>query len=125
MNKKEKEKYKKLLIKEKIRILEAMGALRKDSLELRQAEGENHGVPTHLAELASDNFEKNLDLNLTSSEGKLLAEINNALAKLVSGSSNQGSFGICEKCQGKISQKRLHALPYARFCIACQRKQEG
>ena len=125
MNKKEKEKYKKLLIKEKIRILEAMGALRKDSLELRQAEGENHGVPTHLAELASDNFEKNLDLNLTSSEGKLLTEINNALAKLVSGRSNQGSFGICEKCQGKISQKRLHALPYARFCIACQRKEEG
>ena len=125
MNKKEKEKYKKLLIKEKIRILEAMGALRKDSLELRQAEGENHGVPTHLAELASDNFEKNLDLNLTSSEGKLLTEINNALAKLVSGRSNQGSFGICEKCQGKISQKRLHALPYARFCIACQRNKEG
>ena len=124
MNKKEKEKYKKLLIKEKIRILEAMGALQKDSLELSQAEGENHGVPTHPAELASDNFEKNLDLNLTSSEGKLLTEINNALAKIVSGKSNHGSFGICEKCQEKISQKRLHALPYARFCIACQRKQE-
>ncbi len=124
MNKKEKEKYKKLLIKEKIRILEAMGALQKDSLELRQAEGENHGVPTHLAELASDNFEKNLDLNLTSSEGKLLTEINNALAKLVSGRSNQGSFGICEKCHKKISQKRLHALPYARFCIACQKEKE-
>ena len=124
MNKKEKEKYKKLLIKEKIRILEAMGALQKDSLELRQAEGENHGVPTHLAELASDNFEKNLDLNLTSSEGKLLTKINNALAKLISGRSNQGSFGICEKCQGKISQKRLRALPYARFCITCQRSRE-
>ncbi|MQY61197.1 hypothetical protein GH153_05110 [bacterium] len=124
MNKKEKEKYKKLLIKEKIRILEAMGALQKDSLELRRAEGENHGVPTHLAELASDNFEKNLDLNLTSSEGKLLAEINNALAKLVSGKSKQALFGICEKCQGKVSQKRLYALPYARFCIACQRNKE-
>ena len=124
MNKKEKDKYKKSLTKEKIRILEAMGALQKDSLELREAEGENHGVPTHLAELASDNFEKNLDLNLTSSEGKLLTEINKALAKLVPGKSNQGLFGICEKCHKKISQKRLYALPYARFCIACQRKQE-
>ena len=123
MNKKEKEKYKKLLIKEKIRILEAMGGLQKDSLESRQVE-DNHGVPTHLAELASDNFEKNLDLNLASSEGKLLTRINKALAKLVPGKSNQGSFGICEKCQGKISEKRLHALPYARLCIACQRKQE-
>ena len=124
MNKKEREKYKKLLIKEKIRILEAIGALQKGSLELRQAEGENPGIPTHLAELASDNFEKNLDLDLASSEGKLIVEINNALAKLASDRSNQKLFGICEKCHKKIGKKRLHALPYARLCIACQKKEE-
>ncbi|MCK4245118.1 MAG: TraR/DksA family transcriptional regulator [Candidatus Omnitrophica bacterium] len=120
MNKKEREKYKKLLIKEKIRILEAIGALQKGSLELRQVEGENPGIPTHLAELASDNFEKNLDLDLASSEGKLIVEINNALAKL-----EKKLFGICEECRKKIGKKRLRALPYARLCIACQKKDEG
>ncbi len=118
MNKKEKEKYKKLLIKEKIRVLKAMGGLQQDSLESRQVE-ENHGIPTHLAELASDNFEKNLDLNLSSSEGKLLTKINKALAKL-----EKKSFGICERCHKKISPKRLQTLPYARFCIACQKEKE-
>ena len=120
MNKKEREKYKKLLIKEKIRILEAIGALQKGSLESSRVEGESLGVPTHLAELASDIFEKNLDLDLASSEGKLIVEINDALLKL-----KKNLFGICEKCHKKIDKKRLCALPYARLCIACQKKDEA
>ena len=133
MNKKEKEKYKKILIKEKVRILEAIGALQKGSLESRQVEGENPGIPSHLAELASDNFEKNLGINLASSEGKLIVDINNALAKLAPDRGNQGHapanskqvlFGICEKCYKKISQKRLRTLPYVRLCITCQKEQE-
>ena len=119
MNKQEKEKYKKLLIKEKIRILEAIGALQKGSLESNQTGGRSPGVPNHLAELASDNFEKNLDLDLASSEGKLLAKINNALAKL-----DKNLFGVCEKCHKKIDKKRLRALAYAELCITCQKKKE-
>ncbi len=134
MDRKEKERYRKLLIKEKIRILEAIGALQKGSSESRAVEGGNPGIPTHLAELASDNFEKNLDLNLASSEGKLITEINNALAKLAPdrfnqgpapAGSKQGLFGICEKCHKKIDKKRLRALLYARLCITCQKKEEG
>ena len=126
MDKKEREKYKKLLIKEKIRILEAIGAFQKSSLESSWVEGGNpRGIPSHLAELASDNFEKNLDLDLASSEAKLLTKINDALAKLASADSKQGLFGICEKCHKKIDKKRLCALPYARLCIACQKKDEA
>ena len=30
-----------------------------------------------------------------------------------------GTFGICEKCHGKINQDRLEAYPTAKFCISC------
>lgn len=31
-----------------------------------------------------------------------------------------GSYGICEECEEPIKQKRLEAVPWARFCIGCQ-----
>jgi len=36
----------------------------------------------------------------------------------------EGTFGLCELCEEPIGQKRLEALPTARFCIDCQQEQE-
>ena len=36
----------------------------------------------------------------------------------------EGTYGICEGCSEKISKKRLKAIPFARFCISCQRENE-
>lgn len=35
-----------------------------------------------------------------------------------------GSYGICEECDEQIGERRLFALPSARFCIDCQRQFE-
>jgi DnaK suppressor protein len=32
----------------------------------------------------------------------------------------EGSFGICQKCDDDIATKRLVAVPWAQFCIRCQ-----
>ena len=32
----------------------------------------------------------------------------------------EGSFGICQKCDEDIHSKRLAAVPWALFCIRCQ-----
>jgi len=32
----------------------------------------------------------------------------------------EGSFGICQKCDDDIAPKRLAAVPWAQFCIRCQ-----
>jgi DnaK suppressor protein len=34
---------------------------------------------------------------------------------------DDGSFGSCERCGEDIAEKRLEALPFARYCIDCQR----
>jgi DnaK suppressor protein len=31
-----------------------------------------------------------------------------------------GTYGTCVECEEPISEKRLTALPWARFCIKCQ-----
>jgi DnaK suppressor protein len=33
---------------------------------------------------------------------------------------NDQSYGTCLECGEAISLKRLDALPWARFCVACQ-----
>jgi RNA polymerase-binding transcription factor len=35
-----------------------------------------------------------------------------------------GSFGLCIGCEEAIGERRLRALPSARYCITCQEKLE-
>jgi DnaK suppressor protein len=49
-----------------------------------------------------------------------LASIQSALDRLA-----QGEFGICEACEEEIPLKRLHAIPWAQYCIPCQERRES
>jgi DnaK suppressor protein len=33
---------------------------------------------------------------------------------------NAGDYGICLACDQPIAEKRLRALPWARYCVTCQ-----
>ena len=35
----------------------------------------------------------------------------------------RGRYGICEKCQREIPIERLKAMPFAAYCIHCQKKR--
>lgn len=48
-----------------------------------------------------------------------LVKIDEALRKL-----KEGTYGICETCGGKISEKRLKVVPFAIHCRDCQEKIE-
>jgi len=47
-----------------------------------------------------------------------LKAIDGALSRL-----ERGRYGICEKCKQEISIKRLKAVPFAAYCIDCQKKR--
>lgn len=36
-----------------------------------------------------------------------------------------GTFGICLRCEGRIAPPRLHAVPWAEFCLPCQTQAEA
>ncbi len=46
-----------------------------------------------------------------------LKDVNDALRKI-----KQGTYGVCEKCGGKINEERLKILPTARLCMTCHKK---
>ncbi len=45
-----------------------------------------------------------------------LKNINSALEKI-----KKSKYGLCEKCQGKIDEKRLKIYPAARYCLNCKK----
>ncbi|MFC8194435.1 TraR/DksA family transcriptional regulator [Streptomyces sp. NPDC060006] len=47
---------------------------------------------------------------------RVLAEVEAAFARV-----RDGSYGVCPTCSRPIPVERLEILPYARFCVPCQR----
>ncbi|HDN97652.1 MAG TPA: hypothetical protein ENG68_00630 [bacterium] len=117
MTKKEKKYYMELLLKEKNRILRTIGHLKEDALGEKKQEFS--GVPNHIADLGTDEFSRDLEISLSDSEGKILKLINEAIEKL-----EKGTYGKCERCGKNISKTRLTAIPYAKYCIKCQKEIE-
>ncbi|WP_417910527.1 RNA polymerase-binding protein DksA [Candidatus Electronema sp. PJ] len=71
---------------------------------------------TDRATLESD---RSFELRLRSREQQLLDKINQAIARI-----DSGTYGICEECEEEIGVKRLEARPVATHCIDCKIKQE-
>ena len=85
----------------------------------RDAAGDLSGYSLHMADVATDNFDMEFNINLASNEQQYLNLIDSALRKI-----DEGTYGACEECEKTIPQKRLLAVPFARLCIACQELEE-
>jgi DnaK suppressor protein len=72
-----------------------------------------------LGDQASSAYNREFLFELGNGDRRLLKEVTSALQKIA-----DGSFGDCERCGEPISEKRLEALPFARYCIECQRAVE-
>jgi RNA polymerase-binding transcription factor DksA len=91
---------------------------------LRQVSGDTSGnlsnVPMHLADLATDTFEQEMSASLLTNSRQLQTEVAAALDRL-----EQGTFGKCEQCGQDISEGRLQAVPYTRYCVECAQTAEN
>ena len=68
---------------------------------------------------ASRSIERELLFELSDNERVTLEMIEAALRKI-----DKGTYGVCEQCGKPIIKARLDALPYARYCMACQSGSE-
>lgn len=120
-NKKELAEFKKLVFKRKEEILDEIKHISEDTLKKSQKEasGDISGYTYHMADVATDTYDREFSLGLASNERKFLYELDDALKKI-----EDGTFGICEECKALISKSRLKAVPYARLCVKCQEKKE-
>jgi len=121
LNKKELNEFKKLVIKKKDAALDEIKHISEDTLKKSQKEasGDISGYTYHMADVATDTYDREFSLGLASNERTFIYELDDALKKI-----EDGTYGVCEDCKAPISKTRLKAVPYARLCVKCQEKKE-
>jgi DnaK suppressor protein len=68
------------------------------------------------AAAATQVFEQQRDLALRDHNSQHLEQVEAAIDRL-----SDGTFGTCVRCGRPIAPERLEALPWAAYCIECQR----
>ena len=118
----ERKEFRELLLSRREAILGDVDHLENKTLSQtrRDAAGDLSSVPTHMADVATDNYDQEITFGLIQNEREELKAIDAALKRL-----QDRSFGLCEVCFKPVPKSRLRALPYARLCIQCQKSQEG
>lgn len=91
-------------------------ALRKDRQDISS---DLSTLPTHPADIGTDNYEQEFTLGLLESERSLLKEINEALQRI-----EEGTFGVCVGTGKPIGKARLMARPWSKYCIDYARMVE-
>ena len=71
------------------------------------------------ADMAANAYTKELLISMSANDRRLLDLIDEALARVES-----GDYGECVNCGEPVQEKRLDAVPWARYCLRCQDLQE-
>ena len=118
---KELKKYKDLLIKEREKVGGDLSHIAQNALNKsqRDASGDLSGYSYHMADMASDDYERNFSLGRATDEQNVLYLIDEAMKRV-----EEGTYGRCLQCGRIIAKKRLKAIPYSEMCIDCKKKIE-
>jgi DnaK suppressor protein len=112
MNERQQEYFRQKLIGWKQEIL----AESRETLESLQAENTNH---PDLADRASSETDRSIELRARDRQRKLIAKIDAALQRI-----EDGTYGYCEETGEPISLNRLDARPIATLSIEAQERHE-
>jgi len=113
--------YKEKLFNLKDDVLTQIRDISKDTLMKSQKDmsGDISGYGIHLADVATDNYERDFNLSLVSNERKIVMNIDAALKRI-----EDKTYGVCAVCKKHIAKNRLSALPHAKYCRKCKEKLE-
>ena len=67
------------------------------------------------ADLAMRDVTEEMALKLGDRESQMVADIDQALLRI-----EEGSYGVCVRCSRPIDERRLEAMPAARYDAECQ-----
>jgi DnaK suppressor protein len=89
------------------------------SLVVKQGRQSGTEDTQDVADQAVASYEKEILFTRGTHENAQLQRIQQALVRV-----EEGSYGVCQRCEEKIGAKRLEALPWTAYCLACQEKLE-
>jgi RNA polymerase-binding protein DksA len=98
--------YRKQLLDKKTAVMTTLGFKFDTLASMGRVNEEDQAQLTH---------DESVSLRLNNLDYTQLRLVNEALDRMES-----GDYGICLRCEEAIPAKRLHALPWARYCVPCQ-----
>ncbi len=87
--------------------------------DLRIGQQSSDEASEDIVDRANNAYQREFMFSLSDTERKLVLQIEQALKRL-----DAGGYGVCDHCGEKIGAPRLKAIPWARYCIDCQEKEE-
>lgn len=119
MKKAEVKPFKELLLALRARLRGDVSTLADAALSSAAGGGSASAVSNHMADMGSDTYEQDNTILLMNNEGETLTEIEGALERI-----ENGVYGSCMNCSGKIPKMRLKAIPYTPYCVKCASELE-
>lgn len=77
------------------------------------------GYSQHQADQGTDDFDRTIQLEVTTREFSILQQIERALQKI-----EDGTYGVCDMTNKEIPKARLKAVPYATLTVEAQSQLE-
>lgn len=115
------DRFRTMLQEERGRVVAAIDNLHNEHPgSISDETGEDAVYDNHLADTATETYDRELDYSLEENAEHVLGEIDSALRRI-----EDGTYGQCTNCGKQIPEERLEARPYATLCIDCQRQREG
>jgi DnaK suppressor protein len=117
MNKRELQKFEKLLLKERERLVSEVQQLEEENLgESEKPLGEDM---SSFAEVGTESWDRETALRVAGAESETVRDIDDALERI-----KAGTFGVCEGTGEQIPKARLEVFPWARYTVQYQEKVE-
>ena len=119
MDAKKLEVFKALLLKMKIQIAGDIRSMANESEGDQSDKGDLSGHAMHMADVATDMYDREFNLSLASNDREVLQRIDDALVRI-----DKGTYGMCIKSGKRIPDPRLKAIPYAEYCLEVQEEMD-
>lgn len=120
LDQKKLEFYKKLLLKLKDDLVHDIKNMSDSSGSSMNDSSDVSGHVQHMADVATDMYDKEFNLGLASHDRVVLQKIDAALKRI-----KEGTYGFCLGTGKPIAQARLKAIPYAEYCLKYQEELEN
>ena len=83
------------------------------------AEGTDDGVQDSI-DMSIQDVNSEIAFRMGERESQMIADIDQALLRI-----DEGTYGVCARCGKPIDERRLEAMPTARYDAACQAQIEA
>ena len=116
--KKELNEFKNYILDKRKKAADEMDQVKQRAEDMLKNDSTNAIYSSHMADAGSDLVEMEKAYYFVQRENNFLKYLNRALDMI-----DEGTFGICIKCEALIKKERLMEVPHTRSCFACKSKR--